>query len=355
VSRQKWIIPAVILGLGVVIALSFWRDFQKPQLPDGFASSNGRIEAIEIDIATKSPGRLVEIGFDEGDFVTAGEVVARMETNTLDAQLKEAEASHAQAQSSVTAAQGLVRQRESERAASVSFIAQREAELEVARKRLKRSESLAEMNATTEQQLDTDRANFYSSEAALNAAKAQAAASDAAIATAKSQVIGAQAQVEAALATISRIRVDLDDCQLKSPRDGRIQYRVAEPGEVLGAGGKVLNILDLSDVYMTFFLPTALAGRVALGSEARIVLDAAPEYVIPARISFVASEAQFTPKTVETTEERLKLMFRIKARMDKELLKKHLRQVKTGLPGLAYVRLDAKVPWPSNLEVRLPE
>jgi len=355
VSLQKWTIPGVILALGLIVAASLWRDFQKPKLPEGFAMSNGRIEAVEIDVATKSPGRITEILFDEGDFVTAGQVIARMETNTLAAQLKEAEASLAQARSSVTAAEGLVRQRESERAAAVSLIAQRDAELDAAQRRLKRSESLAGMNATTEQQLDTDLANFHSGEAALNAAKAQAAAGEAAIATAKSQVIGAQAQVEAAQATISRIRVDLDDCELKSPRNGRIQYRVAEPGEVLGAGGKVLNLLDLADVYMTLFLPTSQAGRVALGAEARIVLDAAPQFVIPAKISFVASEAQFTPKTVETAEERLKLMFRLKARIDPQLLKKHLRQVKTGLPGLAYVRLDPQAAWPSYLEVRLEE
>ena len=354
-SLQKWTIPGAILAIVLIVALSLWRDFQKPQLPDGFAMSNGRIEAVEIDVATKSPGRITEIPVDEGDFVTAGQVIGRMETDTLAAQMKEAEASLAQSHSAVTAAEGLVRQRESERAAAVSVIAQREAELEVARKRLKRSESLAEMNATTEQQLDTDRANFFSAEAALNAAKAQAAAAEAAMATSKSQVIGAQAQVEAAMATISRIRVDLDDCELKSPRDGRIQYRVAEPGEVLGAGGKVVNLLDLSDVYMTFFLPTSQAGRVALGAEARVVLDAAPQFIIPAKVSFVASEAQFTPKTVETAEERLKLMFRLKARIDPQLLKKHLPQVKTGLPGAAYVQLDPAAPWPVHLEIRLPE
>ena len=117
---------------------------------------------------------------------------------------------------------------------------------------------------------------------------------------------------KAAQATERRILADIDDSELKAPRDGRIQYRVAEPGEVLAAGGRVLNMVDLADVYMTFFLPTEQAGLLALGSEARLVLDAAPDLVIPANISFVASVAQFTPKTVETSDERLKLMFRVK-------------------------------------------
>ncbi|QDT53071.1 Multidrug resistance protein MdtN [Caulifigura coniformis] len=354
-SLKKWLVPGLMVAIGVAVASSLWQNFGGAQLPDGFAMSNGRIEAVEIDVATKSPGRITEILFDEGDFVTAGQVIARMETNTLSAQLKEAEASLAQAVSSVTSAEGLVRQRESEKAAAVSLIAQRDAELDAASRRLKRTESLAEQSATTEQQRDTDRASFHAAEAAMNAAKAQAAAADAAIATARSQVIGAQAQVEAARATIVRIQVDLDDCQLKSPRDGRIQYRVSQPGEVLGAGGKVLNLLDLADVYMTLFLPTAQAGRVQMGADARIVLDAAPHIVIPAKITFVASEAQFTPKTVETAEERLKLMFRLKARIAPELLKQHLKRVKTGLPGVAYVQLDPQAVWPEHLEVKLAE
>jgi HlyD family secretion protein len=108
-------------------------------------------------------------------------------------------------------------------------------------------------------------------------------------------------------------------------------------------------------VYITFFLPETVAGRVALGSEVRIILDAAPEYVIPATVSFVASAAQFTPKTVETASERQKLMFRVRAQISQELLRKHLNQVKTGLPGVAWVKLDAKAEWPQNLSVRVPE
>ena len=104
-----------------------------------------------------------------------------------------------------------------------------------------------------------------------------------------------------------------------------------------------------------FEFPTAAAGRVALGSEVRLVLDAAPQYVIPASVSFVASEAQFTPKTVETASEREKLMFRIRAQIPPDLLKKHMAQVKTGLPGVAYVRLDRYAQWPARLQMNLPE
>jgi len=172
---------------------------------------------------------------------------------------------------------------------------------------------------------------------------------------AKAQVTGSVSAVTAAAATVQRIDAELDDSTLTAPRDGRVQFRLAQPGEVLGAGGKLLNLVDLSDVYMGFFLPETVAGRVALGAEVRIVLDAAPQWVIPAKVSFVASTAQFTPKTVETASERQKLMFRVKAQIDPQLLQKHLSQVKTGLPGQAWVLAEPGAQWPAHLQVKLPE
>ena len=189
--------------------------------------------------------------------------------------------------------------------------------------------------------------------AAVNAAKAQLAASDAALNTAKAQIVDSEAAVDAARAAIETIAADIDDSTLTAPRDGRVQFRVAQPGEVLAAGGRVLNLVDLGDVYMTFFLPTAQAGRVAIGSDVRLVLDAFPQVVIPAKATFVANVAQFTPKTVETEEERLKLMFRIKAHISPELLRKYIQQVKTGLPGVAYVRLDPQAEWPAGVQGKL--
>ncbi len=216
-------------------------------------------------------------------------------------------------------------------------------------------QTLVREGAASDQEVDDDRARERSTQAAVVAARAQVNAAQAAIDAARTQATGARAPVAAAEATVARAKADIDDSALTAPRSGRVQYRLAQPGEVLGGGGKVLNLVDLSDVYMTFFLPETVAGRVALGSDVRIVLDAAPQYTIPAKVSFVASTAQFTPKTVETASERQKLMFRIKAQIDPQLLQKHLRQVKTGLPGVAWVKLDAETPWPANLQTRLPE
>ena len=343
----------IVAALVVVLAgggFYAWMKLKPGGLPEGIASGNGRIEAVEIDISTKVAGRIKEILVNEGDFVTAGQVIASMDTENLQAQKREAEAQLRRALIGVETAQSVVIQRQAEREAAVATVAQREAELDATEKKLVRTEHLAKTDNVSLQSLDDDRARTQGAKAAVSAAQAQQAASVAAIGAAKSLVIDAEASVEAARATIQRIQADLDDSVLKSPRDGRVQYRVAQPGEVLAAGGRVLNLIDLGDVYMTFFLPTEQAGRIAYGTQARIVLDAAPQYIIPAQVSFVADVAQFTPKTVETAEERQKLMFRIKARIGPELLQKYILQVKTGLPGMAYVQLDPKAEWPVELK-----
>ncbi|WP_083567203.1 HlyD family efflux transporter periplasmic adaptor subunit [Hyphomicrobium sp. CS1GBMeth3] len=343
---------AAALALLVAIYIG-WSAYSNTGLPAGIVSGNGRIEAVEIDIATKIAGRIREILVDEGDFVTAGQVLARMDTDALQAQRRQAEAQLRRALIGVDTANSLVAQRDAEQRAAVAVVAQREAELDAAERKLARSEVLAKQDNVSQQVLDNDRASAQSAKAAVAAAEAQRAAAEAGIGAAKASVVDAEAAVEAARAAIDNLTVEIEDSTLKAPRDGRVQYRVAQPGEVLSAGGRVLNLVDLGDVYMTFFLPTAEAGRVAIGADVRLVLDAAPQYVIPAKATFVADVAQFTPKTVETEEERQKLMFRIKAHIPKELLKKHIEHVKTGLPGMAYLRLDPNVDWPKSLSDNL--
>lgn len=351
--QNKWVIRGGIAIAIIAAGIVLWLLLRPSELPEGIVSGNGRIEATEIDISAKAPGRIADILADEGDLIKAGQVVAHMDVDVLNAQRAEAQAQLAQARTAVETAQSQVAQRQSERAAALATVRQREAELNAARKRLARSETLAREGATAVQERDDDQARVEGASAAVEAARAQLAAVDAAIGTARSQVIGARSNVDAVLATIERIEADIRDSELRAPVGGRVQYRIAQPGEVVAGGGRVLNLVDLTDVYMTFFLPETVAGRVALGSEARIVLDAAPDFVIPARISFVADVAQFTPKTVETESERQKLMFRVRAQIDPALLERNITQVKTGLPGVAYVRIDPDVAWPDELALRV--
>jgi HlyD family secretion protein len=346
-------LPVVVLLAISVVAYYAWMTLRAKDQTPGLASGNGRIEATEIDVATKLAGRVADVLVAEGEFVKAGQPLARMEVQSLIAQRDEARARQQQALHSVAGAQAQVALRESDHQAVQALVAQRESELDAAQRRLARSETLEKEGASSGQELDDDRARVRSALAALAATRAQVKAAEAAIVAARTQVTAASSAVSAADATVALIEVELADSELKAPRDGRVQYRVAQPGEVIGGGGKVLNLVDLSDVYMTFFLPETVAGRVALGSEVRIVLDAAPQFVIPAKVSFVASTAQFTPKTVETASERQKLMFRVRAQIDRELLQKNLQQVKTGLPGVAWVKVDAQAAWPDKLAVKV--
>lgn len=352
--KKRLLIGAVAAAV-TALAWYGWQYYVVDDATQGLVSGNGRIEATEIDIATKLAGRIADITVGEGDFVKVGQPLALMQLDTLQALRDEAAAMHNETVHAISAAQAQIALRESDVAAARAVVAQREAELDAATRRLARSETLSKEGASSQQELDDDRARVRSAQAALAATRAQVVAAEAAVTAAQAQKTGAEARTTAAQATMTRIDADIDDSQLKAPRDGRVQFRIAQPGEVLGAGGRVLNMVDLTDVYMTFFLPETVVGRIALGTDVRIVLDAAPDYVIPAKVSFVASTAQFTPKTVETESERQKLMFRVKAQIDPDLLRKHLTQVKTGLPGVAWIKIDDSVSWPDALAERVPE
>lgn len=317
------IIAAAVVAGGAYVG---WRKLSLGALPAGIAKTNGRIEAERVDVATKLAGRLKEVLVKEGDSVKAGQTLALMDTAELDAQLNDAKAA--------------VRQAERQLDQAVALLAQRKSEQTLAGRELERAEQLAAKGYTAKEVVDQRQSAKITAEAAVNSASAQ--------------IDLAKANIESTLARVARIQTYIDDSVLTAPRGGRVQYRLALPGEVLAAGGKVLTLLDLTDVYMTVFLPTSEAGRLAIGAEARIVFDAAPQYVVPASVSFVASEAQFTPKYVETKSEREKLMFRVKVQIPREILEKYAQWVKTGVTGVAYIKLSDDGEWPASLAVALP-
>jgi HlyD family secretion protein len=215
-------------------------------------------------------------------------------------------------------------------------LAQQQSQVKLAQQELDRTSSLVSKGFATVELLDQRRQQMNGAVAAENAATYK--------------IAQAQHALDAATHDVELYRVNILDNTLVAPREGRIQYRVANVGEVLPVGGKVFTMLDTSYVYMDIYLPTADAGRVTLGSEARIALDAYPNHVIPAKIVFIASQAQFTPKTVETKDERDKLMFRIRVRIDPERLRGRAEIVRSGLPVVAYVRTDPAIDWPLKLQ-----
>ena len=322
---KKLVIVLVVIA---VVGLAFYlvknyRDNAIYRNP-AFASGNGRLEATEVSISTKLAGKIEKILAQEGDYVQKGQKLVLMQTNTLKAQLAQNLAN--------------IKVKEAELAAARAVVLQKRSNLKNAELRFKREQTLLKSNATSEQ-------TFENAQAVYESAKAELAAAEATVAQKEAEILAERANA-------ARTQADIDDSELLAPLEGRIQYRISEEGEVLNAGGKVLNLVDLTDVYMTFFLPEEAAGKVKIGADVRIILDAIPNIPIPAKVSFVSSVAQFTPKTVETKVERQKLMFRVKAKVDPVLLKKYVDYVKTGLPGVAWVRLDDKAEWPAFLVLR---
>lgn len=320
-------IALVLAVLAALLGFALWKVFLAPsgQPPDGFARGNGRIEADLVDVSTRLSGRIAEITVQEGDLVAQGDILAVMDTAELEAQRARAQASVASAEAAVGVAK--------------AGVAQAEAQLALAKVGLARAETLLDRKVIPQENLDISRTDAEVAEAGLAAAKADVRAK--------------QRSVEAETANLREIEARIADSTLHAPVAGRILYRLAQPGEVLGSGGKVLTLVSLGEVYMEFFLSAMAAPRVWLGDEARIVVDVMPHVAIPATVTFVAPQAQFTPKQVETSDERESLMFRIRVRIPQRLVEARLAQVKTGVRGVAWVRLvgpDGTMPdWPAGL------
>ena len=315
---------AAIAVLGALVAAFAWSGGGELDVPEGIAFGNGRLEAAQVDVATKIAGRIDTVAASEGALVKSGDVLALIDSARLEAQLLRAEAEIASAQSLVAQADAL--------------IAQSAAQLRLAERELERARVLVNRGHESHETLDTRLSQRDVAQANLQASRAT--------------LVSRQRGVDAAAAVKREIETQIDDCKIQSPSFGRVLYRLAEPGEVLATGGKVMTLLNLSDVYMEVFMPAAVAHRLAIGSDARIMIDGA-DFAIPAKVSFVSPEAQFTPKQVETASEREKLMFRVKVRVPPDLVEQHIDFVKTGVRGVAYVRPGLDPPeWPAWLEKR---
>ncbi|MGY2197170.1 HlyD family secretion protein [Pseudomonas gingeri] len=315
--RSRLFAGSLLVVLLAAGGFGYWKSLHD-RLPEGLSMGNGRLEATEVQIASKIPGRLAEVLVNEGDKVTKGQLLARIDTRTLEAQRVQAEAEVLRARETFAAAQANVQLRQSE--------------LLLAGQELKRFRELSQRGFASSQLLDQQQARYDTSNSAVLAAKAQVAALSASIGAAQAQV--------------AQLTSEIDDSSLLAPIDGIIQLRLAEPGEVLGAGGRVLLLIDPGDQYMNLYLPASVVGRLTPGDEARVLLDALPEQPLPAKIAFVAAKSQFTPKEVETRDERQKLVFRVKLRLTDPAA---VPQAKPGMPGAGYVR-TAPTDWPANLQ-----
>lgn len=322
--QKKWWLVAVLAalaGVGVWINHSIDRG-----LPEGFAGANGRLELQRLDVATLYGGRVVDIKVHEGDAVAKNALLAKLATDQSHSQLAAARAAHQRAEETVARADAEITARRQQ---------QKVTQMELDNTRYLKNDNLVSV------------AELQQRQAAHEGAAAAVRAAQAARAEAVAAVAQAQAQIDAADSANN-------DMQIRAPKAGRVEYRIAEPGNVIGAGSRVMTLVDPGDVSMVLFLPTDTIGKIRVGDEARIVLDGM-DAVWPAKVQFIAAQAQFTPKYVETANEREKLMYRIKLHIPTEVAERYSGLLKGGLTGNGYVRLGGQHAWPSQWTVRLPE
>ncbi|MDU7786395.1 MAG: HlyD family efflux transporter periplasmic adaptor subunit [Aggregatibacter aphrophilus] len=322
-------IKYVILGLVVIGAVSFavWKN-QQLQAEElvGIAAVNGRLELKRLDVATLYPGRVEEILVQEGDEVKINQPLARLSSTISQTQVSGALAQKKRAAETVSRA--------------LAEIDARQQQAKVAKLELDNAFKLRRDNLISSTELERRQSAYNASLAAVNTTQAAKAEAEAAVAQAQAQLEKAQSQYE--------------DMIIKAPKDGRLEYQIAEVGNVLGAGGKVVSVLDPTDTYINVFLTAQQMNQIKLGDDARIVIDGI-NAVFPAKITFVANNAQFTPKSVETTEERAKLMFKVKLQIPVDIALKYKGLLKGGMTAIGYVKYDPQAQWVEQLDVKLPQ
>ncbi|PIT10075.1 HlyD family secretion protein [Snodgrassella alvi] len=316
----------ILLVVLVLVGLAVWINMRSnTALPDGFTGGNGRMELKRLDVATLYSGRVVEIKVDEGDMVVKNQVLAELSSDQTTSKLAAARADKQRAQESVSRAE--------------AEIAAQQQSYKIAQMDLDNARQLKSDDLVSSPELRRRLAN-------RDAALARVKSAQAARAEAQAAVKQAQAQIDATFSANN-------DMLIRAPKAGRIEYRIAEAGNVLGEGNKVVSLLDPTDVTLSVYLPTDTIGKLRLGDEARIVLDGM-NAVWPAKVDFIDSNAQFTPKFVETLNERQKLMYKVKLKIPPQIALQYSGLLKGGLTGNGYIRFDNSKAWPQQWQVNLP-
>jgi HlyD family secretion protein len=374
---KKWIIISIVLVAAGVLVYKYWMSRQS-SLPEGIASGNGRIEAKLSDASAKEPLRVQKVLVDEGDLVKPGQVLVQLDTSTLDEELAKNQAAVASAKEDFAAANSAIAEARADIAAAnadtagakadvasaSAAIEQQQSEVQLAQTEADRQTRMLAENATSKAAYDirqtavvTTKATIkdvqareIAAQARVSAAQAKEGAAEARVATAQARADAARQQIGVVQGQVEMTKSRIKDATLVSSITGRVLYRLVEPGEVLGSGGKALTIVDLSDVYMEIFLPSDQVARLKTGAPARITVDYEPNQAAAAYVSFVSPEAQFTPKQVETKSEREKLMFRVKIQIPPEVVTHYIERIKTGVRGVGYVKVNSDATFPDWLE-----
>ncbi|MFO0587829.1 MAG: HlyD family efflux transporter periplasmic adaptor subunit [Polyangiaceae bacterium] len=326
---KKQLIAGVMLVL-VLSAVLAYRAHAQSSYKHAPSGGSATLEGTEAVIATKVAGRLVEVLVQEGDAVKPGQIVARFDCEDQQAALALAEARAKQAEAQITLAEkGVAGAQDAARAAQaqVAVASARSGSLEIQRQKAERDrgriDALAKTGSVSTYEQDSIttaekglEAELKTVAANVGAASLAARAQASGVNTAGAQVEVARAGLEAAKADVRRAQLAVDECVLKAPRAGLIVDRLHEPGAVLTPGSRVLTMIDISTVKATFFLPNAELGRAQIGATAEVRVDTYPGKVFTGTVRHVASEAEFTPRNVQTREDRDRLVYAVEVDLE---------------------------------------
>ncbi|MBW1953685.1 MAG: efflux RND transporter periplasmic adaptor subunit [Deltaproteobacteria bacterium] len=350
------LIALILLALAWSLLSGWWR-----ALPEGLLAASGRIEGDEVVIAPKIAGQVILVNKDKGDLVQPGDLLARLSSDQLQAQLERAREELKYWEHQVYQAKVNLEYNERNVPATIS---EREARVETMRARQQEAAAHFEKNrldyhryqalfargVIPKRQLDEAQAAYLATQAILEAttkglAEAQAQLKQArlllrTIEIRRAEYEAAQAGFKAARASVKEAEANLEDTFIYSPCRGVILTREIEPGEVVNPGTPLFTLVDLDKLYLKVYINEPDIGKIRLGQEARVYVDAFPDKAFKARVFRVAQRAEFTPKYVETREERVKLVFAVELRVENP----H-GYLKPGMPGDAVIRLKEGVPW----------
>lgn len=354
---------SIFLVIGVIViglAWFFWRQ-QGNKVPDGFLVAGGRIEGREVNVSSRVQGRVLKLLADEGNAVKKGQMLAVLESEQIQAQVISAQENLKAAQlQNEQAGYDLDYTRRNSDAAILSAMASAEnvqAQLEkakavrqIAESNYRRYLKLYRDGAVSAREFDSKKLDYDSSMADVNAviqlheaAKANLAAAQSskiAIEIKQKQFEASQANVEAYRGKLAELLANQKELQVQSPVDGTIITRPVEAGQVVNAVSPLFVIIDLQNIYMKIYIPEQQVGKLRLGSEARIYVDAYRDKYFAGKVTRISDQAQFTPKNVETKEERVKLVFAVEVAVENPdgLLK-------PGMPGDVILRWKEDLPW----------
>lgn len=356
------------IGILLVIALAgsavaaWWLCGRQEPLPEGLIQANGRIEGDHYTVASKVAGRIVRLLAHEGDPVKKGQVLLKLDDIQIQARVEQAraavKASEAQLQAARTDLATLKKTVPLEIDTARSGVVHAEAvlaatkvQLEQADRDARRYRKLIETHAVSRQasehtdlQLRVAKEDHTVSQTALTRAKKQLAEAELGwdrIKTRGSQVSALKAQLKQAQAALAEAQSVLDDLTIYAPATGMTTTRIVNTGEVIVAGSPLFDIVDLDRLYLKCYVPEKLIGKLRLGLPARIYTDAFPDTPFPATVRYISSTAEFTPKEVQTPDERVKLVYAVKLYL--EANPEH--RLTPGLPADAVIRWQEDAPW----------